>query len=132
MGFINVSEGSYLAMHGLAMVAQRSPERLTIKTLAEKLHASQAHLAKIFQKLSKANIVKSLRGPTGGFVLNTPAKEISFLTIYEIIEGPVSTEACPLGKTHCPFTHCIYGDDFKRISSEIYETYQRIKLSDFQ
>lgn len=131
MSLINISEGAYLAMHGLAMVAKRRPERLTVKTLAEELHASQAHLAKVFQKLSKANIVKSERGPTGGFVLNVSPEEISFLNIYEIIEGPVLQEACPLGKAKCSFSKCIYGEDFKRISSDIHQTYDRIKLSNF-
>ena len=131
MNLVNLSEGAYLAMHSLALVARKQPDRLTVKHLAEELDASQAHLAKVFQKLSKAGFVKSVRGPAGGFILSRPADEISFLDILEAMEGPVSTGACPFGKEKCAFSHCIFTKNIHRISDDIYKTYKDIKLSDF-
>ena len=132
MNLLNISEGAYLAMHSLALIAGRQPQRLSVKLLAEELEASQAHLAKVFQKLSKAGLVKSVRGPAGGFVLDKPAADISFLDIYEIIEGKIAQTACPMGKGHCAFKLCIFSDDFNRISADIYETYKKITLADFK
>ena len=131
MNLLNMSEGAYLAMHSLALIAGKQPERLTVKHLAEELEASQAHLAKVFQKLGKAGLVKSVRGPAGGFILDKEADEISFLDIYEIIEGRVSKTDCPLGKGHCAFDSCILGNDFNRISNDLYDAYKNIKLSNF-
>ena len=131
MSLLNISEGAFLAMHSLAMIARKQPERLNVKVLAEELNASQAHLAKVFQKLGKAGIVKSVRGPAGGFILDKPAEEISFLDIYEIMDGKISLGTCPLGKGHCAFDICIFNDDFNRLSNDIYQTYKKIKLSDF-
>ena len=131
MNLVHVSEGAYLAMHSLALIARKQPERLTVKSLADELDASQAHLAKVFQKLSKAGLVKSVRGPSGGFVLDKPADDITFLNIYEIMEGSVSLGKCPLGKERCAFDKCIFSNDFHRISNDIYKTYENIKLSDF-
>lgn len=131
MNLLNISEGAYLAMHSLAMIAGRQPERLTVKLLAEELEASQAHLAKVFQKLGKAGLVTSVRGPAGGFILDKEPEEITFLDIYEIMEGQVSRSDCPLGKGHCAFERCIFNDDFSRITADIYDTYRNIKLSDF-
>lgn len=128
---INMTEGAYLAMHGLAKIAQKQPERLTVKHLAQELDASQAHLAKVFQKLSKAGLVTSVRGPSGGFVLNKEADRINFLEIYEIMEGKVQLNACPLGKAKCAFDKCIFSSEFHRISHDLYETYKRISLADF-
>ncbi|MCK4312689.1 MAG: Rrf2 family transcriptional regulator [Candidatus Cloacimonetes bacterium] len=128
---INVSEAASLALHGLAIVAQQSPNKVNAKYLAEKLNASEAHLAKIFQRLSKSGIIRSFRGPTGGFVLNKPAEEISFLDIYEIVESKIIPNDCPLHKTGCPFENCIFGDTLKNISNNIYQTFKNIKLSDF-
>lgn len=132
MNLLNISEGSSLAMHSLALIAARKPERLTVKHLAEELKASQAHLAKVFQKLSKAGLVSSVRGPAGGFILDRDADEITFLDIYEIMEGKVSRSDCPLGRGYCAFDKCIFSNDFSRISADIYDTYQKIKLSDFE
>jgi len=131
MNLLNISEGAYLAMHSLALIASKQPERLSVKNLAEELNASQAHLAKVFQKVSKAGLVTSVRGPAGGFILDKPAEDISFLDIYEIIEGKVNLGDCPLGKNRCSFNMCIFNNDFNRISRDIYNTYDKIKLSNF-
>ena len=128
---INISEAASLALHGLAIVAQKSPNKVNAKYLAEKLNASEAHLAKIFQRLSKSGLIRSFRGPTGGFMLNKPAEEISFLDIYEIVESKIILNNCPLDKAGCTFENCIFGDTLKNISENIYQTFKNIKLSNF-
>jgi len=128
---INISEAASLALHSLAVIAARRPEKLNVKALARKLNASEAHLAKVLQKLSKAGLVRSSRGPAGGFILNRPANEISLLHIYEVIEGKVVLEDCPLGLEECLFSRCIFNDTLNRISKEIYTTLKAIKLSQF-
>ncbi len=128
---INISEAASLALHGLAIVAQQSPNKVNAKCLAEKLDASEAHLAKIFQRLSKSGLIRSFRGPTGGFVLNKPAEEISFLDIYEIVESKIILNDCPLDKAGCIFETCIFGDTLKSFSQSIYESFKNINLSNF-
>ncbi len=128
---INISEAASLALHGLAYIAENQPKRMNVKVLSKKLDASQAHLAKVFQKLAKAGIVKSVRGPSGGFELNIPANEITFLDIYEIIDGKIIISSCPFGKTHCVFKSCMFNNKLNLISSEIYKIFKEIKLSDF-
>ncbi len=128
---ISISEGSSLALHGIAIVAIKSPERVNIKTLAEILNASVAHLAKIFQRLSKAGYVTSVRGPAGGFVLAKAADEITLLDVYEAIEGKVNLQYCPLGKDKCQFTHCIFGKKLNQVSEQIHKDLKKIKLSSF-
>ena len=131
MSLVNVSEGASLALHSLVLIAKKQPLRMSVKILAEELSVSQAHLAKVFQKLSKSGLVKSVRGPAGGFCLNKPADEINFWEIYETIEGKVKLGGCPFDKEHCAFSSCIFGKEINRISSDIYETFKNMKLSDF-
>ncbi|MDP8204407.1 MAG: Rrf2 family transcriptional regulator [Candidatus Tenebribacter mawsonii] len=128
---INISEAASLALHGLVFIAKNQPSRINVKVLAEELNASQTHLAKVFQKLGKANLVRSLRGPAGGFELNKPAEDITFLEIYEIIDGEIILGDCPLGKNHCVFKSCIFDNELNRISQDIYETFSKMKLSEF-
>ncbi len=127
---INLSEGASLALHSLALIAEKNPERLNVKYLASFLKSSEAHLAKIVQQLSKSGLLKSLRGPNGGFVLNKPAQKITLLEIFEIIEGKSDIKTCPLGKKHCPIANCSLGVKLNSISKEIYNLYKNMKLSD--
>jgi Rrf2 family protein len=128
---VNISEGSSLALHGIAIVAIKNPERINVKSLAKLLDASVAHLAKIFQRLVKAGFVKSVRGPAGGFQLAMDAEDITLLDVYEAIEGKVNLNYCPLGKNKCQFTHCIFGKKLNQVSEQIYNDLKEIKLSSF-
>jgi len=47
------------------------------------------YLLKILQQLVRANILKSKRGPHGGFSLAHPAFEITILRVIEAVDGPM-------------------------------------------
>ena len=47
------------------------------------------YLFKVLEKLIKANILRSKRGPGGGFSLTRPAKDITILEIIEAVDGPM-------------------------------------------
>lgn len=106
--FPQFSEAVSLALHSMVLLA-RCPSPLTVREVAERTKASFHHLAKVFQRLRKACLVASTRGPKGGFVLARPPERITLLEIYEAIEGPVSERVCLLGEESCPFRGCIFG-----------------------
>ena len=74
---------------------------MTAAVMADGLSASEAHLAKVLQRLAKAGLVTGTRGPGGGFRLTRPAKEISAREVYEAIEGRLQVERCMVGKPLC-------------------------------
>lgn len=47
------------------------------------------YLLKVMQQMVRVNILRSKRGPRGGFSLAKPANKITLLDIVEAIEGPV-------------------------------------------
>lgn len=106
--FPQFSEAVSLALHSMVFLA-RHPSPLTVREIAEKTGASFHHLAKVFQRLRKARLVASARGPKGGFTLARPPESITLLEIYEAIEEPVPEQICLLGKASCPFRQCIFG-----------------------
>jgi len=128
---LNVSEGSFLAIHSMAILSSVLPNGRSVKNLARKLNASEAHLAKVLQRLVKAGLVESTRGAGGGFKLNKPPRYISFLDIYEAIEGKLGTGICPFGRKRCMFPRCIFGISLNSISRDIYDVLKGIKLSKF-
>ncbi len=106
--FPQFSEAVSLALHSMVLLSEsRAP--LTVKEMAERTGASFHHLAKVFQRLRKAQLVVSTRGPRGGFTLSRPPERITLLEVYEAIEGPVSERICLLGEQECPFGECIFG-----------------------
>jgi Rrf2 family protein len=128
---ISISQAVSLGMHGLAVIAKEYPKRVSAKQLANRLDASEAHLAKIFQRIAKSGMIKSFRGPAGGFILNRNPEEISFLDIYEVIETKIILNHCPLDKDNCVFDNCIFDGELNRISQDIYDTFKKLKLSQY-
>jgi Rrf2 family protein len=58
-------------------------------------------LAKIFQSLAKAGVVKSHRGAKGGFSLARTAADITIKDVIEAIEGPIYLNVCLISQGEC-------------------------------
>ena len=82
-------------------MAQRGKEPAKIRQIANATRVPEGYLAKVLLSLSKAGIVKSQRGPTGGSVLARPPEEISIYDVTEAVDPIPRIKTCPLGlKTH--------------------------------
>lgn len=68
---------------------------MLVQVLATQFNVSCFYLAKIISRLSKAGLIKSKRGYTGGVQLSRPAEEISLLDVSRAIDGQEWTESCP-------------------------------------
>jgi len=108
-GIINISEATALALHALIYLEAQDNERVTTHEMAEGFKASEAHLAKVMQRLVKAGYVESVRGPGGGFRPAAECGSITFHDIYELFEGPLGRHVCLFNKPVCN-GHCIMGD----------------------
>ncbi|MCX8021573.1 MAG: Rrf2 family transcriptional regulator [Syntrophorhabdaceae bacterium] len=58
-----------------------------VKCISERQKISPRYIEQIFQKLKKAGIIKSVRGPTGGYFLGKRPDEISVGDVIRAIEG---------------------------------------------
>ena len=56
--------------------------------ISKEYDISLKYLFKVLQQLVKANVLRSMRGPHGGFSLARPAEEITMLEIIEAVDGP--------------------------------------------
>jgi Rrf2 family protein len=50
------------------------------------------YLLKILQQLVRANVLRSKRGPRGGFSLAKPTNKITMLEVIEAVDGPLTGE----------------------------------------
>jgi Rrf2 family transcriptional regulator, nitric oxide-sensitive transcriptional repressor len=129
-GLIRMSEAATLAVHAMAFLATRHDQRFTGQAIAERLAASSHHLAKVMQRLAKAGLVASQRGPNGGFSLGRPPEEIPLLRIYEVVEGPVSV-GCLLNKPVCGRQGCVLGGLVQTLHEQIRECLATTSLAAF-
>jgi Rrf2 family transcriptional regulator, iron-sulfur cluster assembly transcription factor len=58
-----------------------------VKTIAEQEKIPIHFLAKILQQLARKGLLRSSKGPQGGFVLNLPPEEIRLLDVVEALDG---------------------------------------------
>ena len=88
------SKGRYavMAMADLAKNKFKKPTSLTEISLRQGI--SIAYLEQLFLKLRKNNLVRSVRGPSGGYVLNRPPEEIKLLSIISAVDEKIKTVKC--------------------------------------
>ena len=127
---VSLSEASSIAIHGIILIA-RSSVSLNVIQIAEATGTSKHHVAKVMQRLVKENFITSQRGPSGGFLLNVSPEELTFLKIYEAMEGKIEVSRCPMDKQVCPFDKCIMDNISNRMTMEFREYLDKQKISDY-
>jgi Rrf2 family protein len=126
---VQVSEAVSLAFHGLGLLALRGG-RMSVREMAEAIGVSEAHLAKVFQRLSKGGLVHSTRGPGGGFIQAREAGEISLYEVYVLIEGEPREGSCLLDCEKCPFGKCLFEGLLGKMKREFVEYLKGKRLLD--
>lgn len=80
------------AMIDLALNYEDVP--ISIKSISERQNISEYYLEQLFSTLRKANLIKSIRGAQGGYLLSRETKDITIAEIIETLEGPVELSNC--------------------------------------
>src|SRR5690554_1791619 len=103
-----LSEANAIAFHGMALIA-KSELAISATDIADITNSSRHHTSKVMQRLVKAGLIGSTRGPSGGFFLKKDASEIKIIDILEALEGKVEINDCPVDNAICPFGSCLMG-----------------------
>lgn len=86
----------YVAKHSL------KNEKVSLKEVAEHTDSPPAFMAKILQKLTRTEVLYSLKGPNGGFFIPLDIlQKVSLLNIVLAIDGDGIFENCTLGLRRC-------------------------------
>ena len=127
------TKGRYavMAMADLASYAKDKP--ISLSEISLRQNISLSYLEQLFLKLKNKNLVKSVRGSSGGYELVKPATEIKLSNIIFAVDETVQTLNCKKDskkgcnhKTMKCITHNLWDDLEKHINS----FFEKVKLDD--
>jgi Rrf2 family protein len=76
-------------------------ERTFLPSLAEATGAPESFLSKILQALSRARLIRSQRGQSGGFQILLRGRQASMREVIEAVDGPVHLNVCLISERSC-------------------------------
>ena len=117
------------AMFELSINQKDGP--VPLKLIARNQNISDQYLEQIFSKLRKANLVQSVRGAQGGYLLAKDANNITVGDILTVLEGPISLSDCVLDEDVCENSSiCVTKVVWEKIKKGIDEVVDSITLQD--
>ncbi|MCL7763918.1 Rrf2 family transcriptional regulator [Polaribacter sp. Z014] len=93
-------------LRAVLFIAQESANghKVSMSTISQEINSPQAFTAKILQQLKRNNIVKSLKGPYGGFTIEEEKMDTKLSEIVSILDGDAIYKGCGLGLKQCDAT----------------------------
>ena len=88
------SKARYAIMALADLAKNNAKEPTSLAEISLRQGISIAYLEQLFLKLRKNNLVQSVRGPAGGYVLSKPPGEIKLLSIINAVDEKIKTVKC--------------------------------------
>ena len=104
-----------------------------VKHIAQEEGIPAHFLAKILQQLARKGLLRSSKGPTGGFSLRRKPNEISLMDIVQALDGLNDYEKCASGLAECnDNAPCGMHDSWKALRSRIIEYLENTSIAAIQ
>ncbi|OFI05413.1 HTH-type transcriptional regulator CymR [Clostridium acetireducens DSM 10703] len=116
------------AMADLAIHYSKEP--VSIKSISERQNISEYYLEQIFSILRKSNLIKSIRGAQGGYILSKKPEEITIFEILEVLEGPLEISNCMKDEECMNLNNCLTRSLWIKIKKSIDEVVKSTTLKD--
>lgn len=114
----------------LALEPQGNPKR--VRELAAALDVPATYLTKILQSLTRAGLLRAVRGPGGGVELARPARELYLWDVLSAVEPVGDFERCFLGLGQCHDGNpCAFHENWAPLRARVLELLKRQNLWDF-
>jgi Rrf2 family protein len=124
---LKLSEATALALHTMVIISKHD-EPISAAPMALQLSASEAHVFKVLQQLVRSGLLRSKRGPKGGYVLARAAEEITLMDVYEVFEGAMRKDGCIFSKSVCSGSDCILGGLVKDVRTKVVDHFASTTL----
>lgn len=127
------TKGRYavMAMVDLACNSRGTP--VSLADIAERQEISLSYLEQLFGKLRKGDLVKSVRGPGGGYLLARDCSEVRVSDIIISVDEPITATRCTPGNPNgCREnkSRCLTHDLWTELGNQIYLYLSSVSLED--
>ncbi|RLL50083.1 Rrf2 family transcriptional regulator [Mariprofundus sp. EBB-1] len=95
------SKGRYAVSAMVDLNNQKDSGPVTLSAISERQFISLSYLEQLFRRLRENDLVTSVRGPGGGYLLAKDAEDISVAEIIRAVNEPVRTTMCENGIRGC-------------------------------
>ena len=127
------TRGRYAVMAMADLASNQELKPVSLNDISLRQNISLSYLEQLFSKLKNQKLVKSVRGSSGGYVLEKNPKEIKISNIIFAVDEQVKTLNCKKdskkgcnGKTVKCITHNLWDDLEKHIN----DFFQKVSLND--
>jgi Rrf2 family protein len=87
---MKLSRASTYALHALEYLAAHGQDaKVASHHIAQARGIPERYLLKVLGPLVSAQVLRSLKGPNGGYRLARPASKITMLEVVEAVDGPI-------------------------------------------
>ena len=127
------SKGRYAVMALIDLARFNDLNPVSLRDISLRQGISLDYLEQIFLKLRKNEIVQSVRGTQGGYVLNKKAKEIKLTNIFDAVDEKVKTVQCKKeSKKSCNgrSTKCLTHNLWDELENHINDFFEKKSLED--
>lgn len=128
------SKACEYGIRAMIYIAQQSRqgERIGLKEIAQGIDSPEAFMAKIMQALSRQGLVQSVKGPHGGFYMDSKASKVTLAEVVRAIDGDQLFNGCGLGLHECNEKKpCPIHDEFKLIRNKIKSLLETTQVGEF-
>ncbi len=115
-----------LALHG------KPDDPVALADIAERQEISLPYLEQLFAKLRRNGLVRSSRGPGGGYALSYPAANTCIGDIIAAVDEPIRTTRCAPGSNGCVSnrSRCLTHDLWEELGNQIRLYLSSVTLAD--
>lgn len=114
----------------LFMAAHDDRQEFSAEELATAQNLSVSYLAKIMQQLARAGLLRSQRGPKGGYALARSPHEITLLDIAQVFEGSAPLYSCNAQAKLCSLgSHCLIVSTFREAEAKMHDVLRSVTLA---
>ena len=127
------TKGRYAVMAMADLASYQNGKPVSLNDISLRQNISLSYLEQLFSKLKNEKLVKSIRGPSGGYILEKNPKDIKLSNIIFAVDEQVRTLNCKKdskkgcnGKTMKCITHNLWED----LEQHINNFFENVSLSD--
>lgn len=125
------TKGRYAVMAMADLGKSVTGKPVALADVADRQEISLSYLEQLFGKLRRAGLVKSVRGPGGGYLLAREASEIRISDVIQAVDEPISATRCEQAEgCHSDKARCLTHDLWQALTYQIHLYLSSVTLGD--